>query len=286
MEINMNEIKILKYYSMLKQMQEDIYENEDKPTKNNIFKRIFYKFKNINLKTTPLTPVEYLKDDCIICFDTLSDKYMILSCGHKYHKCCIKKWIKEKINCPICRKILINKDYYKLTSKYKRIKDKIYNYICSFLEFIISMPLCLLVDGIIISFQLIKLGFEIVILGLNGIGIILCCTKLSYFKKFHKFFWNNCFKLFGVTRSYLTMFVCNQIRNYLEIRMSLPNTFQLYNCMINPPEIEEIESHEISINERFPEFLPTITLTNSEQDFIDQDFIDDDESRVSISYYV
>ncbi len=49
---------------------------------------------------------EQLEKDsiCIICFEELEEEVGKLeNCEHTFHKKCIKKWLKEKPICPICR---------------------------------------------------------------------------------------------------------------------------------------------------------------------------------------
>lgn len=278
----MKDIKILKYYSILKKIQEEVYEPEKK--KKNIFKRIFNKFKNRKKSKSKSVSVELSDDDCIICFDTLKNGYMTLSCGHKYHECCIKEWINEKVNCPICRRGLINKDYYKLTSKNQRIKQRIKKFIYSFLEFVIVTPLCLLADSIMICGQLIKLTFE----GIVVIFDVFCCcfSQREDLREFHSDCWDNPHRLFGYTRSFLTMSICNQIRHYLEIRMSLMDTFRFYEYIKNPPlppvPVPEIQHDEV--DEIFSEFNPALTLTDDT--ILDELYDENDENSDVIFTYL
>ena len=42
---------------------------------------------------------------CICLYDIKKEKeYVTLCCGHQYHHKCIHDWIREKPNCPLCRK--------------------------------------------------------------------------------------------------------------------------------------------------------------------------------------
>ena len=53
---------------------------------------------------------ENIKEEkCVICYDDYSNINIItiLSCNHKYHKECIKKWIKIKLECPLCKNNLL-----------------------------------------------------------------------------------------------------------------------------------------------------------------------------------
>ena len=44
--------------------------------------------------------------ECPICLDKHSN-YIILKCGHKFHKDCIIKWSNMNQTCPICRCIIL-----------------------------------------------------------------------------------------------------------------------------------------------------------------------------------
>ena len=54
--------------------------------------------------------------ECSICFDTLDDKEIPLSCGHWFHKSCIQQIKKD--TCPLCRKKLSIEELYFLNSTY------------------------------------------------------------------------------------------------------------------------------------------------------------------------
>ena len=45
-----------------------------------------------------------INDECNICLDTYrkGQTIIILNCGHKYHRNCLKKWFQKKRTCPIC----------------------------------------------------------------------------------------------------------------------------------------------------------------------------------------
>lgn len=45
------------------------------------------------------------EDTCSICLDEIkiNKKIYNLSCNHKFHKKCLKNWLKEKFSCPTCR---------------------------------------------------------------------------------------------------------------------------------------------------------------------------------------
>jgi len=45
-------------------------------------------------------------DECLICFELLMDNLGYLaSCGHVFHRDCIKKWMDKSVNCPKCRAV-------------------------------------------------------------------------------------------------------------------------------------------------------------------------------------
>ena len=50
--------------------------------------------------------------ECIICMDNLNNNLMTTNCGHKFHKKCLIRWLKNNKtyhgttgSCPICRSI-------------------------------------------------------------------------------------------------------------------------------------------------------------------------------------
>lgn len=42
---------------------------------------------------------------CAICIDGFKEQELImkLPCGHIYHRCCLKGWMKKSTECPLCR---------------------------------------------------------------------------------------------------------------------------------------------------------------------------------------
>ena len=42
-------------------------------------------------------------ETCIICLDEIKDDIKFLRCAHKFHTNCINTWLREKLNCPICK---------------------------------------------------------------------------------------------------------------------------------------------------------------------------------------
>jgi hypothetical protein len=47
-----------------------------------------------------------LEEECTICHENykLNEFKRQLDCNHFFHKKCIDKWIKDNMNCPMCRK--------------------------------------------------------------------------------------------------------------------------------------------------------------------------------------
>ncbi|PIN10452.1 hypothetical protein CDL12_16958 [Handroanthus impetiginosus] len=45
---------------------------------------------------------------CVVCQDNLCQENLtigVLHCGHEFHACCIKKWLKRKNICPLYKAI-------------------------------------------------------------------------------------------------------------------------------------------------------------------------------------
>ena len=47
--------------------------------------------------------VPRLDSVCVICLGRLFGIPQVLQCGHAFHPKCIRKWIKQKKGCPVCR---------------------------------------------------------------------------------------------------------------------------------------------------------------------------------------
>ena len=62
------------------------------------------------------------KDMCVICQEDFKEdnKRAKLYCGHKFHPCCIKEWMKHKMTCPLC-----NQKLKKNPKKEKKVIKKI-----------------------------------------------------------------------------------------------------------------------------------------------------------------
>ena len=280
--LRMRKISISKYYKLFKEMRDEIYIDKSNVKNKNIFTKFMTKINRKKKNTTKIS-VDFDEDNCIICFETLNKNYLSLSCNHKYHPKCIKKWIKEKVNCPICRKNLTNKDYYQLTSKLTRFKSNSINFIKGLIEFVIVLPMCAIVDILCLTGQSIKLGFEIFVICLNVACCCgQCCCNYKEIKELHEDMWKNSHRFFGATRSYLTMVVCNIIRNYLEIRIPLLETLKLYSQVYNNPKPEiELET-QVDIEEpTYSPQPPPLILSN--EDLIEN--MDEEESSdLHISY--
>ena len=47
------------------------------------------------------------EDICSICLDNFDNSYALLKCGHKFHSSCLFKNFTRRIECPLCRKELV-----------------------------------------------------------------------------------------------------------------------------------------------------------------------------------
>lgn len=84
----------------------------------------FYNTNNIIQQYDPLSTVNYKNqqlrlptniskkkkivikemEKCVICLEFIKHNKKNLTCFHSFHNKCIKKWLKDNINCPVCRK--------------------------------------------------------------------------------------------------------------------------------------------------------------------------------------
>ena len=59
-----------------------------------------YKDDEVN---NELLNIENENKICPICWDKITDDYIILKCSHIYHSDCINQWLIKKDTCPYCR---------------------------------------------------------------------------------------------------------------------------------------------------------------------------------------
>ena len=74
--------------------------------------------------------------ECSICLNdiTLFDKEVsVLNCGHFFHNNCLSDWLKQQMNCPECRAVVLKGNLVKnifpklhneTLSQWKSLKDK------------------------------------------------------------------------------------------------------------------------------------------------------------------
>ena len=63
--------------------------------------------------------------ECAICLEEITDKYTTTSCGHNFHKKCLKKWFRVDksykiggwVKCPLCRRPSFEEDDFKKKPK-------------------------------------------------------------------------------------------------------------------------------------------------------------------------
>jgi len=49
-------------------------------------------------------------NECPICLECNSKRQCETICGHNFHIKCIKEWLKNNSNCPLCREVLVDKE--------------------------------------------------------------------------------------------------------------------------------------------------------------------------------
>ena len=47
---------------------------------------------------------------CPICLECNTKKLCETICGHAFHVKCIKEWLKDHSDCPLCREVLVDKE--------------------------------------------------------------------------------------------------------------------------------------------------------------------------------
>lgn len=52
--------------------------------------------------------VPRLESTCVICLCRLFGVPQLLECGHLFHPKCIRKWVRKKQCCPVCRQPVYN----------------------------------------------------------------------------------------------------------------------------------------------------------------------------------
>ena len=218
-----NKINIKKYYKLLKKLHEDIYGQK----KTNFLKKFIKKFKKSKVpKTNIIINIlpKQITDECIICFEKFNQKdNIILQCEHQYHRKCLKRWVKEQDNCPLCRKTLNKKECNLLYANSELAYLNILKFSKTSLEFIIVAPLILLGDLIVLAGNLIKIGIEIPFVILNYIF----CWDVDILES-HRQCWEDVDYPFSGIRCYLKYFICERIKGYFGIRLKMTELLTKY----------------------------------------------------------
>ena len=147
---------------------------------------------------------------CSICLDDISSDGLKLSCGHIYHKECIKKWLmKSSLDCPYCRKSVLLEIESKLCLRY--LNRLLINYLVN----LVAICLISLLLGILnISIVLILLSYTILYLInvvidknrgklLNELNIFL----IYYNSRLVFIFWNIVGVIFMYSLGYLFVYL-------------------------------------------------------------------------------
>lgn len=66
---------------------------------HNIYVNKYAKDSNLGFKFA----MRMLEKNCSICQETISYEYLMLTCGHGFHRKCLEKWCSVKESCPLCR---------------------------------------------------------------------------------------------------------------------------------------------------------------------------------------
>ena len=80
------------------------------PLIKNLFNACKEKYNILNIPVYKIKNNDnLLLDECPICLDKylINDKIISLNCNHKFHKDCLKLWIKKNNTCPQCRENII-----------------------------------------------------------------------------------------------------------------------------------------------------------------------------------
>ena len=103
---NNNDNSNMRLFSRLREDSEDS-EDDDNDDDNNIM-NLDSDSEEINLPENKLLDISKLQNEnkkCVICIEEYKDEDLVtnLPCVHMFHTACLRKWIKYKKICPICR---------------------------------------------------------------------------------------------------------------------------------------------------------------------------------------
>lgn len=79
--------------------------------------------KENNLNKSQASQREEGSEACTICLDSKTYPLITLSCKHTFHEKCLMSWIKQNINCPICRQTIITYTIQKSKKSKPLLKD-------------------------------------------------------------------------------------------------------------------------------------------------------------------
>eukprot|EP00817_Percolomonadidae_sp_ATCC50343_P007346 CAMPEP_0117428452 /NCGR_PEP_ID=MMETSP0758-20121206/8152_1 /TAXON_ID=63605 /ORGANISM="Percolomonas cosmopolitus, Strain AE-1 (ATCC 50343)" /LENGTH=141 /DNA_ID=CAMNT_0005214807 /DNA_START=1371 /DNA_END=1796 /DNA_ORIENTATION=+ len=56
----------------------------------------------------PESAIENGECTCVICLEVVpeTEKAMVTPCNHAFHEECLKRWMEEKLECPVCRETI------------------------------------------------------------------------------------------------------------------------------------------------------------------------------------
>ncbi len=82
--------------------------NDYHPISQNVSSNNSISFQRLDI--LPIKAIEnHIEKECSICQTNfcLGEKITILTdCDHCFHYNCLKQWVKNKVNCPLCRKTI------------------------------------------------------------------------------------------------------------------------------------------------------------------------------------
>lgn len=105
-----SDIKCFSLYTMLIIILFISFSNPCFPLIKNLFNACKEKYNILNIPVYKIKNNDnLLLDECPICLDkyVINDKIISLNCNHKFHKDCLKLWIKKNNTCPQCRENII-----------------------------------------------------------------------------------------------------------------------------------------------------------------------------------